>query len=91
MVTKRKPTPELTDGQLFAAAAQVLFPGEDWQARFGAAFKLPKDTVRGIRRDHMDLFPELAAEMLTLIEQRAMEAARARDALKAWLKKNGPT
>jgi len=86
---KRKALPVPTDAEIFTLVGRALFEGEDWPSKFGTALDLPKDTVRGIRRDHMELFPETAAQMLVMIERRATETARARDALKAWMKRTG--
>jgi hypothetical protein len=89
MPAKHKATPELTDAEIFTMVGRAIFEGDDWPSRFGAALDLPKQTVRDIRRDHADLKPDVAAEMLAMIERRAAETVRARDALRAWLKKRG--
>jgi hypothetical protein len=90
MSTKRKTAPPPTDAEMFTMVGQALFPVDDWPSRFGAVLGLPKQTVRDIRREHADLLPEVAAIMLPMIERHAVEAVRARDALKVWLKKRGP-
>jgi hypothetical protein len=80
----------MTDAEIFTMIGRAIFPGDDWPSRFGAALDLPKQTVRDIRRDHVDLLPEVAADMLSMIERRATETAHARDVLRVWLKKNQP-
>lgn len=86
MPAKRKTIADLTDAEIFTLVGQALFEGEDWPSRVAAALTLSKQTVRNIRREAVDLLPETAADMFTLIERRAAETARARDALKAWMK-----
>lgn len=84
---KRKVIPKATDAEIFTMIGRALFEGDDWPSRLGVALDLPKQTVRDIRRDHADILPEVAAAMLTMIERRATETTRTRDALKAWMKR----
>lgn len=86
MPAKRRTIADVTDAEIFTAVGKAMFEGEDWPSRFGAELQLSKQTVRNIRREAVTLLPETAAEMLALAERRATETAKARDALKAWIK-----
>ena len=85
---KRTTTSEMTGAEVFTMVGRALFEGDDWPSRVGDALNLSKQTVKNIRRDHSDLYPEAAAAMLKLLERRIEETLHARDALRAWLKKN---
>lgn len=77
--------PALSDAEIFNAIGKAVCVPDDWPSRFGEALGLSKQVVKDIRRDRVDLTAETAAEMLALLEET--EAVRARDALKARLKK----
>jgi hypothetical protein len=77
--------PDLTDAEIFTIMGRALSVPEDWPSRFGEALGLSKQVVRDIRRDRVDLTARTAAEMLAMLDQ--MDVVRARDALKARLKK----
>jgi hypothetical protein len=81
--------PDMDDGEIFSLVGRALFPDEEnWPSLTGHALDLPKQTVRNIRRGAVNINSTTAAAMLALIERRAAETARARDALKAWMKQH---
>jgi hypothetical protein len=75
-----------TAADIITDVSRALYgDAEDGQARLAAALGLSPRVLRDARRGHADLSPD---RVLQLAERQALEAARVRDAVKAWLKKS---
>jgi hypothetical protein len=64
--------------------------GEEWMDRLTEALGVKRETLRNIRRGNMTVGAEhgLVDDLRAVAERRAKETAAARDAIRAWVKKN---
>ena len=82
---------EKNAADIFSETGRAIYDdADDWQSRLAAALDVTRETVRNIRRGNMVIEPDhgILTDLMALAERRAVDTVRARDALKAWLKKH---